>query len=442
MFKNYLLLSLKVLKRKPFYTFISLFGISFTLMILMLLTSLFDATLGDNQPLTHRDRLIIAPSLERTRTEIDTLLKIDTIAMANGTVRYDSTETYEDEVTSTSNGPMSWSFVNENLRDFENAEDYAFFNDMGHVDGYLDGRKFSFAPYYVTASYWKVFDFKFLHGGRFLPEDEEQANKVVVLTDKAAREYFGKDDASVIGQEMNLGGDVFTVEGIIARPLSDSPLFAGDLYIPASVVDNRQLTSEEVYGGFGAVFLATSPERRAALQEEINFMSENFEMPPGSYHDALELFNATFMTGYAQGLLNERDPVKANRLIYLPITILLLLFVALPLLNLINLNIGRVHERKAEIGVRKAFGANAGDILYQFIFENLVLTFIGGIIGMLLAIGLISYVNNNDLLGITRLSYSSSVFFYFLLVIIVFGFLSGILPAYRMSRTNVANSLR
>jgi putative ABC transport system permease protein len=129
-------------------------------------------------------------------------------------------------------------------------------------------------------------------------------------------------------------------------------------------------------------------------------------------------------------------------MLFIPIAILLLLFVALPLLNLINLNIGRVYERKAEIGVRKAFGANAKDILLQFIFENLVLTFIGGIIGMLLAVGLISYINANDLLSIARLSYSPQVFVYFLLVIIAFGFLSGILPAYRMSRTNVADSLR
>lgn len=442
MFKNYLLLSLKVLKRKPFYTFISLFGISFTLMILMLLTSLFDATLGDNKPLTHRDRLVIAPTLERTRTEIDTIVKIDTIAMSDGTIRYDSTETYEDEIVSTSNGPMSWGFADKNLRDFDNAEDYAFFNVNGHVDGYLDGRKFSFTPYYVTASYWNVFDFKFLHGSRFLPEDEEQANQVVVLTDKSAREYFGVDDGSVIGQEMDLGGEIFTVRGIIARPLADSPLFGGDLYVPASTIDNREIASEEVYGGFGAVFLAASPEKREALQEEINFMSENYKMPPDSYHDALELFNAKFMEGYAQGLLNERDPVKAVRMVYLPIVILLLLFVALPLINLVNLNIGRVHERKSEIGVRKAFGANGRDILVQFVFENLVLTVIGGLVGMALALGLISYINSNDLLGITRLSYSPSVFVYFFLVILAFGFLSGILPAYRMSRTNVANSLR
>ncbi len=442
MFKNYLLLSLKVLKRKPFYTFISLFGISFTLTILMLITSLFDATLGNNQPLTHRDRLVIAPSLERTRTETDTILTVDTLNLADGTLQLDSTYRYEDDVVSNSNGPMSYSFADKNLRNFDNAEKHAFYHEGYHIDGYLEGSKYSFQSYYVTASYWEIFDFNFLYGDRFFPEDEEQANKVVVITDKSAEIYFGVVDASVIGREMQLGDEIFRVRGIVDRPLTDSPLFAGDLYMPTTTIDNRALTSEELSGGFSAVFLAPTPGQRAALQEEINFMSENFEMPPDSYHDAIELFNAPFIEGYAQGLLNEKDPDKAMRLLFIPIVLLLLLFVALPLLNLINLNIGRVHERQSEIGVRKAFGANARDILYQFIFENLVLTFIGGTIGMLLAVGLISYINSNDILGITRLSYSTEVFVYFLLVIIFFGLLSGILPAYRMSRANVADSLR
>ncbi|MBC6996262.1 ABC transporter permease [Neolewinella lacunae] len=442
MIKNYLLLALKVLKRKPLYTFISLFGISFTLMILMLLTSLFDATLGANQPLTNRDRLVLVPSLERTRTETDTITKVDTVFMDNGQVRYDTTETYEDDVVSTSNGPMSYQFVTKNLTNFKAAENYAFYNDNAFIDGYLNGQKFSFAAYYVNANYWEIFDFDFLYGGPLNADDDAQASKVVVLTDKAAKAYFGEASASVIGREMDLGTAVYRVRGIVARPLTDSPLFGGDIYMPITNVDPRELNSDELSGGFSAVLLASSPGQREALQEEINFLAENYDMSGEEYFDALELFNAPFITGYAQGLLGERDAKKAVRMLFIPIGILILLFVALPLLNLVNLNISRVYERKSEIGVRKAFGANSRDILYQFIFENLILTFIGGAIGMAFAVGMIAYINANDLLGITRLSYSYQVFLYFLLVIIIFGFLSGILPAYRMSKTNVAESLR
>lgn len=442
MFKNYLLLSLKVLKRKPFYTFISLFGISFTLMILMLLTSLFDATLGDNQPLTHRDRMVIIPMMERTRTEIDTIMKIDTIGTDTATMRYDTSYTYEDDEVSNSNGPMSYKFVTENLAQLEEAEKFSFWNGNSQVDGYLDGRKFSFSAYYVNAGYWEVFDFDFLHGDRLNAQDDDEANKVVVVTDKAAKTYFGESDASVIGREMTLGPETFKVKGIVARPLSDSPMFGGDLYFPITKIDPRVLNNDELGGGFSATFLTSSPDRREALKSEITFLGENYDMSGEDFFNSIEIFNATFFEGYAQGILGERDGDKALRLLFVPVILLILLFVALPLLNLINLNISRVYERKGEIGVRKAFGANGSDILYQFIFENLVLTFIGGAIGIVLAIGLISYVNANDLLGVARLSYSYKVLAYFLIVIVIFGFLSGILPAYRMSRTNVADSLR
>lgn len=442
MFKNYLTLAIKVLKRKPLYTFISLFGISFTLMILMLLTSLFDATLGANQPLTNRDRLVLAPTSERVRIEPDTTLTIDTIAMNDGTMRFDSTFTYGEDQVSTSNGPMSYKFVTEQLSGIDGYDYMALFNDGNHVDGYLDGRKFSFANYFVNAEYWDVFDFKFLHGQRLKTIDDEQASKAVVITDKAANSYFGEVSEDIIGQEMVLGNETYKVRGIVARPLSDSPMFAGDVYQPITTSDPRALSSDELYGGFGAVFMVSSPDKREALMENINFFSENYDMSLEEYYNNLEVFNSTFLAGYAQGILQERDPKKAIRLLFIPVIVLILLFVALPLINLVNLNISRVFERKAEIGVRKAFGADAKDILYQFIFENMVLTFIGGIIGMLLAIVLINYVNSNDLLGITRLSYSVQVFIYFLIVIILFGFLSGILPAYRMSRANVADSLR
>lgn len=441
MFKNYLILALKVLKRKPFYTFISLFGVSFTLMILMLLTSLINATLGENPPMSDADRMIILPTMQRTRTETDTILNIDTLMVA-GVERYDSTYTYEDEITSDSNNPMSYRFATENLLTLEEPQHIALMHNNSHIDGYLDGRKYSFTPYYINAGYWDVFDFQFMHGSRFIQEDIDQANKVVVITEKAANDYFGEVSASVLDREMEMGGQNYRVRGIVARPLSDNPLVGGDVYLPMTVLDNREIASEALYGGFWAAFLAETSEGLPALQSEINFMAENYKLPPDSHYDKIALLNSTPRDGYAQALLQERDPVVARRRLYFPVTILLTLFVALPLLNLINLNIGRVAERKGEIGVRKAFGATGKDILVQFVFENLVLTFIGGIIGLVLALSMISYVNQNDLLGVTRLSSTPQVFIYFLIVVLFFGFLSGILPAYRMSRANVANSLR
>ncbi|WP_116126318.1 ABC transporter permease [Lewinella sp. IMCC34183] len=443
MIKNYLTLALKVLRRKPFYTFISLFGISFTLMILMLVTSMGDALFGAHKPVSDLDQLVYTPFIERYTEFYDTTYTVDTIVMDDGALRFDSLQSVEPNGSmNNSNGPMSFHFLDEHMRDFENVDSYTFFSDASHIDAYLDGRKVSLNTYYADAGYWQVFDFDFIHGLPFGPDDVEQGNKVAVITDRAARNYFGEVSAAVVGSEMELGSERFRVVGIVERPLIDDRTVRGDIFLPVTTIDNRQYTSTEMYGPFQAVFKATAPGKRESIKQQIEFLADNFEMPPESDYENIRFRPGTYVEIFAGSTVMENDYDKAKLMLFIPVAVLLFLFLALPLLNLINLNISRVYERKSEIAVRKAFGADSRDILYQFIFENLVLTFIGGLIGLALAVLVIKYVNANDLLGIVRLSFSVQNFFYFLLVILLFGLFSGLLPAYRMSRTNIGTALR
>ena len=63
------------------------------------------------------------------------------------------------------------------------------------------------------------------------------------------------------------------------------------------------------------------------------------------------------------------------------LVMLALLFLLIPTVNLVNINISRIMERASEIGVRKAFGAPARTLVGQFLVENLLLTFVGGLSG-------------------------------------------------------------
>ncbi|MEL7022011.1 MAG: FtsX-like permease family protein, partial [Bacteroidota bacterium] len=90
----------------------------------------------------------------------------------------------------------------------------------------------------------------------------------------------------------------------------------------------------------------------------------------------------------------------------------------------------------------KAFGANANTILLQFIFENIILTLIGGFIGWILAILVIFIINDSGLLEDIELRFHYLTFIYSLLICIVFGVLSGAIPAYRISKLNIVESLK
>ena len=99
-------------------------------------------------------------------------------------------------------------------------------------------------------------------------------------------------------------------------------------------------------------------------------------------------------------------------------------------------------ERSSEIGVRKAFGAHQGNILSQFIIENIIQTLLGGILGLGLALLLINVVNKGGHLGDVVLTLSPKFFLYSFLATLLFGVLSGLLPAYRMSKLQIVNALK
>ncbi|MEO0338783.1 MAG: FtsX-like permease family protein, partial [Bacteroidota bacterium] len=89
-----------------------------------------------------------------------------------------------------------------------------------------------------------------------------------------------------------------------------------------------------------------------------------------------------------------------------------------------------------------AFGAHSSTILFQFVFENVILTFLGGIIGLVLAIVLLNIINSSNALGEISLGFNVRVFIYSFLICLTFGILSGIIPAYRMSRLHISNALK
>jgi putative ABC transport system permease protein len=99
-------------------------------------------------------------------------------------------------------------------------------------------------------------------------------------------------------------------------------------------------------------------------------------------------------------------------------------------------------ERSSEIGVRKAFGASSRTLVYQFIVENLILTLIGGLIGIVLTIIVIRLINNAQLMDNLYLTINFTVLLYALATCVFFGLFSGVYPAWRMSKLNVVNALR
>ena len=194
-----------------------------------------------------------------------------------------------------------------------------------------------------------------------------------------------------------------------------------------------------------ALFLADSPVGRDRIKAGLKEIADGLEPPPDDpeknrFHIEGLTFTEEIASNYYGDTGVNRDSAYGK--FFGPVLVLLAMLVLLPAINLANVNLSRVFERAPEIAVRKSFGATDGDILRQFLVETLVITVIGGAIGVLLSFGVIALANAREWFDGVRLAFTPEVALYTLGIILVFGLITGLAPAYRLAQTRIATSLR
>lgn len=446
MISNYIKLAFRVLGRKKFFTAITLFGISFTLAILMLIVSVLETEVGNTKPVTHKEKLVVLPNLQVIKQFYDTIYVYDTL-MVNEKMTIDSTYTVEEAGMNNSNNEFAWSYLDKHLSDIPSATNYTFFNANSVFNAYVNSTKVEMQAIYADHHFWEVFEFEFVEGFGFGASAIEQAEPVAIITTKLSDAYFGRAK-DVIGETIEMDGKSLKVMGLV-KPAGVS-LLTGDIFVPHTLLTTVGRGEEVGFGGFMALYVAESAKGTQRVKDDIAFVNSSLEVHPdlAEYYNQVILKPYTFFEIYADQLLgldDSLDPDTFGRslsvLKWIMIA-LLSLFVLLPTLNLINLNVSRILERSSEIGVRKAFGASQTTILGQFIVENVIQTLLGGAIGMGIAMVLIYFINDAGLMGDIILRVNMRFFIYSLIICILFGVLSGLLPAYRMSKLHVVNALK
>ncbi len=443
MISNYIKMALRVMGRKKFFTAITLFGISFTLAILMILVSFLETEVGQTKPLTDKESIVVLPTLELRQMYYDTIYTYDT-SYVNGEMVLDSSYTVDEAGQSNSNSELAMTYLQRHFDDLPNVRLKTFFSDANVFNAYVNNSKVVMSTVYADAGFWDVFDFEFTEGFGFSQSAIDQAEPVAVITTELADQYFGKEE-NVLGEFVELDGQDLKVIGVV-EPAGVSLLSFG-IVVPHTLETTVNRQEEVGFGSYIAVFKGDGAAGAARIKDDIKFVNSTLEVHPSyqEYFNEVILRPSTYHEIYADALLDMDYNDGAGTSLGVMKWILLGLisfFILLPTLNLINLNVSRILERSSEIGVRKSFGATQGTILSQFIIENVIQTILGGVIGIALAMLGIKLINDAKMLGDVVLKLNMRFFLFSLLICLLFGLLSGLLPAYRMSKVHIVNALK
>jgi putative ABC transport system permease protein len=408
MLKNYFKIAIAVLKRRKFFTFISLFGISFTLTILLVLTAFIDKIANDNYPDRKRDRSLYINKISLTGKE------------------------------SMNSSPLSYYYINQYITKMKTPVKVAISSGFGSTNTYVNNRKIVINYKYANADFWDVLDFDFVEGKAISRQQTENAERVTVISEDMKKEYFGDDPSPAVGKYIEADNVKYRVCGVVkSLPITAYVLYA-DIFLPITTSKTKLDADKSYMGGYGVILLAKNTDDVPKMKKEYEGIVAKLPIP-GKEWDHIYSHADSYVEDYVR---SGNEKVSGMMYAVGVISLFALFVMLLPTLNLVNINITRIMERSSEIGVRKAFGASSKTLVYQFIVENLILTFLGGIIGVLLSVVVIYFINDAKFIANLTLRLNFTVLGYALLTCIFFGLLSGVYPAWRMSKLNIVTALK
>jgi putative ABC transport system permease protein len=268
--------------------------------------------------------------------------------------------------------------------------------------------------------------------GRFYTtEEEESLSSVIVLGAGIKESLFGDNEA--LGENVYIKGKPFKVVGVLEKR---GAIFFFDMdsvvYIPTKTVQKRLLGTDYVIGV--SVKVQDINKIDQTKEDIVNLLRDrhNIDDPERDDFEVMTMIEAKEMT----------ETVTDG------ITILLAALAAISLIvggvGITNIMYVSVVERTFEIGLRRSVGAKKKDILYQFLIESIILTFSGGIVGIILALSLVSFIyivaNSFGLSWPFSISYGSIIFS--IIFSIMTGLFFGVYPAQKASNVNPIEALR
>lgn len=289
----------------------------------------------------------------------------------------------------------------------------------------IDGRH----TFMKTSEYKEESNIDVIYGRNFSIEDLER--RTIVLDYYIAYDLGDSIPRNAVGKNIDIDGEVFEVIGVLKEVESNekfgSSYIESESYLPKKAL--VEIENRKTFGGTitGLEFLVKKEyDKDEVSQKALEKIQENKDEELGEYELTGD-YAGDFELSIMRNTIDRFTVVLSN------------VSLAIGGIGIMNIMYMSVSERKREIGIRRAIGAQPKDILVQFLIETIVITILGGIVGMI--IGTIAAHQVGPYLGVTAIP-SPQVYMKAFGVSILTGAIFGAIPALKAAKLDPIQAIQ
>lgn len=285
----------------------------------------------------------------------------------------------------------------------------------------------------VHRNYFAMTNVAIGEGMMWSEEDENAMKKVAVIGRNALKNIFGENSGSVVGERLKIKGQTYRITGVLADSSSSVASMLGDdtqdnIYVPVTTAQKVLLGTSNTL--MGAMLEATNEQSIESLKNEVTEVLRRRHKLKDDMADDFQIISLdefTEILGTATGVFTMFLSAIAG------------ISLIVGGIGIMNIMLVVVTERTREIGLRKAIGAKRTDILIQFLIEALIITGLGGIIGIVGGLALAYIIAQ---LGGLVFILDWTIIIMAFTVSALFGVFFGMYPANKASKLDPIKALR